>query len=272
MSADSHEYLLGTDLAESQRLGLQHILWAGSALELWERCGFTRGRNILDLGCGPGWTTIDLARLVGPTGRVIAIDISSRYIEHLRRRRDELGLHQIDARVASAHDFDIPDGTLDGVYSRWVFSFLSDPAEAVRRVARALHPGGVFAVQDYFNYPAMTLAPRSAVFDRVVAAISRSYREAGGDLDIAGKLPGMMINAGMCVREIRPHLAAVRPHETKWLWPDTFFANYLPRLVAAGLLSATDHQAFVDEWTERSRDPATFFFTPPFFDIVGVRE
>lgn len=271
MSADSHEYLLGTDLAETQRLGLQHLLWAGTALDLWERCGFTRGRTILDLGCGPGWTTIDLARLVGPTGRVIAIDISSRYIDHLKQKQRELGLQQIDARVAGAHDFEIPDGTLDGAYSRWVFSFLPNPAEAVRRIARALRPGGIFAVQDYFNYTAMTLAPRSTAFDRVIAAISRSYREAGGDLDIAGKLPRMMIDAGMCLREIRPHVVAARPHETKWLWPDTFFANYLPRLVAGGLLSEEEHQAFMSEWAERSRDPATFFFTPPFFDLVAVR-
>lgn len=271
MTNDSHEYLLGTDVAEAQRLGLQHLLWAGAALELWERCGFTRGKTILDLGCGPGWSTIDLARLVGPTGRVIAIDVSSRYINHLQQKQRELGLAQIEAHVADAHDFEIPDGALDGVYSRWVFSFLPDPATVVERIARALRSGGVFAVQDYFSYATMTLAPRSDVFDRVVAAISRSYRESGGDLDVAGKLPAMMINAGMQIREIKPHVAAARPHETKWLWPDTFFANYLPRLVASGMLSTADHQSFIDEWAERSRDPATFFFTPPFFDVVGIK-
>lgn len=271
MTADSHEYLLGTDLAEAQRLGLQHLLWAGETLALWERCGFSRGKTVLDLGCGPGWTTIDLARIVGDTGRVIGIDVSSRYINHLRQRQQEMGLAQIDARVASAADFVIDRESLDGVYSRWVFSFLPNPADIVRRVATALRPGGVFAIQDYFNYTAMSLAPRSAVFDRLVAAISRSYREAGGDLEIAGKLPRMMIDAGLAIREIKPHVAAARPHESKWLWPDTFFANYVPRLVSGGFLSTEDAAAFVAEWAERSRDPGTFFFSPPFFDVVAVK-
>src|SRR5687768_9939182 len=68
------EYFLGTRAAELARLGLQHRLWSGSAFDCRERAGIGQGASVLDLGCGPGYTSLDLVALVAPTGRVVAID------------------------------------------------------------------------------------------------------------------------------------------------------------------------------------------------------
>src|SRR6185436_19234065 len=80
---DEKEYVLGTDRVELERLGLQHQLWQAQAAAVWERAGFRRGQRILDVGCGPGFPTMDLAQRVGPRGMVVAVDISGRFLAHL---------------------------------------------------------------------------------------------------------------------------------------------------------------------------------------------
>ena len=83
MKPDETEYVLGTDRAELERLGLQHQLWLAQATAAWERAGFRRGHQILDVGCGPGFATLDLAQRVGRRGKVVAVDISHRFLTHL---------------------------------------------------------------------------------------------------------------------------------------------------------------------------------------------
>lgn len=84
---DEREYVLGTNDEELTRLGFQHRVWGEHAFALWNRAGFAPGQTILDAGCGPGFATLDLARLVGPRGRIIAVDHSARFLDHLNCSR-----------------------------------------------------------------------------------------------------------------------------------------------------------------------------------------
>ena len=70
-------YLLGTDAAEGRRLEAQHRVWASDTGDLWDRARFEPGTRLLDLGCGPGFAAIDLARRVGAGGGVLAVDESA---------------------------------------------------------------------------------------------------------------------------------------------------------------------------------------------------
>ncbi|MGE0481128.1 MAG: methyltransferase domain-containing protein [Phycisphaerae bacterium] len=265
------EYVLGTHDAELTRLGLQHRLWSAAAYELWERAGFRPGQTILDLGCGPGYATMDLAQLVGPTGKVIAADVSRRFLDHLEAQARAQDRPNIETRLCDLQQLDLPPASLDGAYNRWVLCFLKDPERVVARVAAALRPGGVFAVQDYFNYVALTLAPRGPALERVVRAVDDSWRRSGGDSDFVARLPGMMARHSLHVREIRPILRVARPGSLLWQWPTTFFMNFVPKLVAEGYLTPAEQAAFEQEWRERSNDPHSFFATPPVFEVIAVK-
>lgn len=274
METEERDYILGTNDAELDRLGLQHHIWSGPAFALWERAGFRPGHTVLDVGCGPGFASLDLARLLGPTSRVIAVDESQRFVSHLVAQMKAQAIETIDARVGDVQRLDqcgIPAGSVDAAYCRWVLCWVRDPAAVVAGVARALRPGGVFAVQDYFNYLSLTLAPRSEAFTRVIQAVGESQRASGGDPDVAGRLPRIFRDHGLEVREIRPILRVARPGDLLWQWPTTFFRNYVPRMVAAGFLTPAEQQAFEREWAYRTDDPTSFFVTPPVFDIVGIK-
>ena len=74
--ADRDDYILGTSDEELVRLGYQHQVWMDETVRLWNEAGFRPGHHLVDLGCGPGFGTVDLAHRVGPTGRVTGIEAS----------------------------------------------------------------------------------------------------------------------------------------------------------------------------------------------------
>ena len=270
-SREADEYVLGTHDAELERLGFQHRIWSEQAFGIWDRAGFKYGDHLLDLGSGPGFATLDLARMVGPHGRIIAADASSRFLEYLVHRQAAEQIGNVQTIEVDLHDLQLPGNSLDGAYARWVLCFVADPARVVARVGLSLRPGGVFAVQDYFNYTSLTLAPRSAILEKVVKAVDASWRAHGGDPDVMARMPAMMEAAGLRVREIRSVCRVARPGSLLWQWPTTFFRNFVPALVESGYLSRSDQETFEAEWKARSQDVNTFFCTPPVYDIIAEK-
>ncbi len=271
MSRSESEYVLGTDATELARLEIQHRLWRPTATALWSRAGFSRGWRILDVGSGPGFAAFDLADCVGPQGRVHAVDESARFIAHLKHSAARRSLANVTAQVADVQNLPADVGPFDAAYARWVLCFTPRPRDAVASVARAVRPGGVFAIQDYFNYEALTLAPRTPIFDRVRGAIAKSWRDAGGDPDVVAHLPGWLNECGFRVHEIKAHSLAIRPTDEFWAWPNTFFASFLPRLVTSGHLKEAEWIDFQAEWGRRCADDASFFLTPTVFDVIAER-
>lgn len=265
------EYALGTGDAELVRLGLQHRMWAGSAFALWERAGIRAGHTVLDIGSGPGYTSFDLAGVVTPRGKVIAIDESARFIEHLRERQRTLADATIDARVGDVQHLDLDEATLDAAYQRWVLCFVKDPEAVVRGVARALKPGGVFAIQDYLHYEGILLAPPSKAFERFIRVVAEAWRDHGGDTDIGLRLPTLLARHGLRTVEISPLHRVARPGSQLWTWPTIFIATYAPRLVEEGRLTEAEHEALVADWQAYGRDPNAYFVSPPMVDIIAVK-
>ena len=269
--SDPREYVLGTHDAELTRLGLQHRLWSEHTFACWRRCGIRPGSVVLDVGSGPGYTAFDLIPLVGPAGRVIAVDESQRFIEYVRARAVSLGVDNLETSVQDVQALNVAARSVDVAYARWVLCFVPKPEAVVAGVARALKPGGVFAVQDYINWAALSLSPQNEAFVRVMPAVGKSWRMHGGDPQVGQRLPGMMAAAGLVVEEIRPLQRIARPGDPLWDWPATFFANFIPMLVERGLVSADDWQAFQHEWAECTRDPNAVFWTPSMVEIIARR-
>jgi SAM-dependent methyltransferase len=269
--SDNEEYVLGTDDAELVRLGLQHRLWAAQAFACWERARVAPGVTVLDVGAGPGFATLDLAQLVTHSGRVIAVDESERFIRYLRERARAVGVSHVDTVVQDVQALDVPAASVDVAYARWVLCFTPRPHDVVERVARALKPGGVFAIQDYIDWAALSLSPASEGFSRVMPAIGRSWRDRGGDPQVGLRLPAMLAASGLRIEEIRPLQRIARSHDPLWQWPTTFFASFVPRLVEQGRVSADDWRLMEREWDERTRDPNAFFWTPSMIEIVARR-
>lgn len=269
------EYVLGTDALELERLGLQHRLWVDTAAALWREAGLGPGTRVLDVGCGPGYASTDLAQLVGHTGRVVGIDLSARFVAEAQRRAETLGLPQAAFRVGALHELDevLADerGAFDAVYARWVLCFVPETEEVVARIVEQLRPGGRLIVQDYFNYRAFTAGPHDARFDVFERAVESSWRDSGGNPDVVGLLPGIVQRLGLEVETLRAHQRVARAGEQMWAWPDTWITSFAPRLVASGHMTEGELADVRSLWTEMSGDPARFLVPPPVWDFVAVK-
>jgi SAM-dependent methyltransferase len=125
------------------------------------------GERVLDVGCGAGAVSLEMARLVGRAGRVLAVDISRPLLERARERATEVGTDgaQIEWQEADAGSFSFPSGGFDLIVSRFGTMFFPDPVAAFRNLRTALRPGGRLVMLCWRSLPenAWVVVPRDAV-------------------------------------------------------------------------------------------------------------
>jgi len=268
------DYRFGYNHDEMERLGDQHRVWAEDNRRLLARAGFGDGATLLELGCGPGYTTLDLARAVGPTGRIIAVDRDGeRSLPLLEERARAAGLSNIDARVAELETLDLPGSSVDGVYGRWVLMYLPEKAakDLTGRLAKWLRPGGACALAEFCNYRHIHIHPHSLHLPAIAEAFIRAVAgERGCNPEIGNLLPGLLHRAGLDV-EISVNTKAVRATTPEWSWPDALFRKHTQALVDEGYLTREALDEFLAEWEARSRNPDAMFFGSPVMEVVGRR-
>jgi ubiquinone/menaquinone biosynthesis C-methylase UbiE len=117
------------------------------------RIGICPGERILELGCGPGAFTIGAAELVGPAGRLVAIDIQPGMIAQAEKRIREAGLTHVEMHVASAYNLPLEDGGVDRAFLVTVLPEIPDRARALTELYRVLKPGGLLSITEEFYDP-----------------------------------------------------------------------------------------------------------------------
>lgn len=262
------EYVIGTGDAEIERLRLQHTVWRADAAAAWQRAGFTGGHTLLDVGCGPGWASLDLADVVGPEGRVVAADQSRRFLDHLRRESHRRGYRNVETVETDLGRLALPAGSCDGAWIRWVLAFVPDPRDVLGRVAAALRPGASLAVHEYFDYRTWRVHPREPAFEDFVAAVMASWRSRGGEPDVALAVPGWLEELGFQVRSIRTITHLVDPRDDRWRWPMAFAASAVERLRELGDVGDAEADR-LREAVERVRREGRRMVTPGVAEIIA---
>ena len=100
------------------------------------------GDSVLDLGCGAGFDAFVAAQLVGPAGRVAAVDLSPEMLAVARAGQAVAALPRIEFREASVEALPFPDDSFDAALSNGVLNLIPDKPAALREIFRVLRPGG----------------------------------------------------------------------------------------------------------------------------------
>lgn len=152
------------------------------------------GQDLLDVGCGPGTITVDLARLVAP-GSVLGIDVARAPLgeaRHLATRAEVA----VDFQVGDVYGLEVADDAVDVVHAHQVLQHLTDPVAALREMARVCRPGGVIAVRDV-DYAATTWFPADEGLDRWLQLYSQTARRNRAQPDAGRRLRSWAHAAGL---------------------------------------------------------------------------
>jgi SAM-dependent methyltransferase len=266
------DYVLGTHDEELARLGLQHRVWRSRALDAWRRAGFTTGQTLLDVGCGPGYATRDLAEIAGASGRVVAVDKSARFLDALRSAAVRHGLTNIDPRPIDLELDPLPVTNAHGVWVRWVFAFVSRPRDLVARVAAALRPGGALVIHEYFDYRTWSFLQHSPLHEEFVQTVMRSWRANGGEPDIGRALPAMLEESGFRIESLQPFVDVITPRDFMFQWAKAFIESGTRRLVDIGELTGERAAAIRDDFDGRAAAPDARMVIPAVLEIVARKD
>jgi SAM-dependent methyltransferase len=265
------DYVLGTHDAEVERLGVQHRAWRHRVLDVWRRAGIATGHQVVDVGCGPGYASLDLSEIVGESGRVIGLERSERFLAVLRRRIADRHVRNIAAEQVDlvADDWGVSDA--DATWCRWVLAFVEDPPLVVRRIADALASGGRAIFHEYFDYATWRLAPRSEPFEEFVQLVMRNWRETGGEPDVGLNLPALLAASGMRVLSAEPVVYALRPQDPMWQWPESFVRVHLEHLADAGRVTREWARTVEAEYDGAGRRPGAYVVTPAILEVIAEK-
>jgi ubiquinone/menaquinone biosynthesis C-methylase UbiE len=243
---------------------------ANSAAYLLPRLG--PGMTLLDVGCGPGTITCDLAGRVAP-GEVVGVDASAEVIDEARATAADAGLTSVAFEVGDAFHLGFDDGRFDVVHAHQVLQHVGDPVAALTEMRRVCRPGGIVAVRDS-DYPGMRWFPDDPVLARAQAAYGEVTRANGANWDAGRRLLAWANRAGFSAVDPSASIwCYATPEDRAWwggLWADRFTQSTLAdQLIAYGVASVEDLASFAAAWQRWASSPDGWYVVPH-GEVIGT--
>ena len=233
-------------------------------------CGYLldrlkRGQTILDVGCGPGTITVDLAARVWP-GRVVGLDRSEAVLSAAHEAAAARAVDNIEFLAGNVYSIEMPDGTFDIVHAYQVLQHLSEPVAALREMARVCRPGGIIAVRDC-DYAGFIWFPLVEGLKDWLDLYRRAARANRGDPDAGRRLLSWARAAGLRDVQASASVWCFADEEGRawWggLWADRILDSELAvQAERDGLATRSELQEMSRAWRTWSAAPDGWFIVP----------
>jgi 2-polyprenyl-3-methyl-5-hydroxy-6-metoxy-1,4-benzoquinol methylase len=262
------DYVIRGGMAGKRRLELLGRAMWPTTFRLLKRVGVTAGMTCLDIGCGGGDVTLGLARLAGPEGRVVGVDLDDVKLAAAREEAARLGLRNVEFRQANVNEWS-EQSVYDRIYARFLLTHLPDCAAALAQMRQALRPGGVLIVED-IDFTGSFCYPPSPAYQRYVELYQLVVRRRKGDPDIGPKLPGLLVQAGL--QSVHSSLVQQfhTDQEEKALCHSTL-VNIADAVLAEALIEPGELEQIVADLDRFTNDPTTVMGLPRVFQAWGCR-
>ena len=258
-AASGGSYILRGGRDGRERLRLLARLVRPTTLGLLQQLGVGPGLRCLDVGCGGGDVTLDLARLVGPQGHVIGLDLDPVKLELAAGEAAAAGIGNVDFRCGDAYAPSLPGTFFDLVYARFLLTHLREPGATLVGLRGLVAPEGRLVIED-IDWRGQFIEPPSPAFERFVALYARTAEAHGCDPAIGPRLPGLLRAAGVVPEGMRVAHPAAFEGEAKLITPLTLEA-IADAAIAKGLATAPEIEHLAAELFRLARDPTTVIGT-----------
>jgi SAM-dependent methyltransferase len=207
--------------------------------------------RILDVGCGPGTITADLARRV-PAGSVVGLDRSPEVIEEAGATARRAGVTNVELAVGDVYALDHPNDSFDVVHAHQVLQHLSDPVAALREMGRVCRPDGIVAVRDS-DYSAFTWWPVVPELDEWLDVYRTVARGNDAEPDAGRRLKSWALTAGLdVVTATAGTWCFSEPEDVAWwgdLWAERIVGSRLAEQARErGLAGSEDLARIAQGW------------------------
>lgn len=224
---------------------------------------FVPGATVLDVGCGPGTITVDIARRVAPA-RVVGLDASADIVE--QAARDARRVDNLEFRTGDVYALDFDDATFDVVHAHQLLQHLSDPVIALSEMRRVCKPTGVVAARDG-DYRAFTWYPESPALDDWLDLYEAIARANGGEPDAGRQLLAWAHEAGFAdVQAGASMWCFATPEDRAWwagLWADRMTNSAIAdQAEREGFAGRVELEAIAAGWRAWAADPDGWFAVP----------
>ncbi|OCB58825.1 methyltransferase type 11 [Mycobacterium malmoense] len=223
------------------------------------------GLSVLDVGCGPGTITADLAARVAP-GPVTAVDQSADVLGAARAEVQHRGLSNVTFATADVHRLDFADGSFDVVHAHQVLQHVGDPVAALREMKRVCAPGGVVAARDA-DYAGFIWFPQLPALDRWRHLYQRAARANRGEPDAGRRLLSWARQAGFS--DVTPTGSVwcyATPATREWwggMWADRIVGSRIARdLLRLGWATAAELEEISAAWRAWAAAPDGWLSIP----------
>lgn len=259
-------YTLGRTSHETTRLIEQSRIYGESTHRLCRRAGIIDGMRVLEIGSGAGDVALTLAELVGPTGKVVGVDVNADILDTARQRAIDAGIQNVEFIASDARDLVFSD-KFDAIVGRFVLMYMADPGEAFATLITHLKPGGIAAFQEpeYTLYPAF-LHPDTPLMNQLITWILDVFAHSGAHLNMGIGLYQTFVDTGLPPPTM--HLESPIGAEKTWAgyrYMATIFQSLLPLLEKYGL--ATAEQVDVNTLASRIRQEVSTSKRPFFLPL-----
>lgn len=223
------------------------------------------GMRLLDVGCGPGTITIDLATRVAPSA-VVGIDSAEGPLVSAREVAQAAGVDNVTFEVADGMGLPFEDGAFDVVHAHQVLQHVPDPVGMLREMRRVCRAGGLIAVRDS-DYAAFAWYPAIPALDEWLELYHRVARASGGEPDAGRRLLAWAHEAGLgdVMVSASAWCFATDEDRTWWggLWADRALrSTFATQSLALGLTDQTTLDRISAGWRAWSSEPDGWFAVP----------
>jgi len=250
------------------RLGVLTRVLQPSTGRLLDEIGLADRMSCLDLGCGAGEVTVEMARRVGAQGAVGGVDEDDAILQLARRDAKDAGLNHVSYQQAEAANLQL-EPVFDLVYARFLLTHVGDGARVLDSMIRSARRPGIVAVED-IEFSGHVCYPDSRSFARYVELYREVVRRRGGDADIGPRLPTLFLAAGVEELRVRIVQPVALEGEAKSMAVLTL-EGISGAVVAEGLASSAELSELLAELSEFADDPRTLMSLPRIFQVWGHR-
>jgi ubiquinone/menaquinone biosynthesis C-methylase UbiE len=262
VSPASEQYVIRGGQQGYERLTVLARSWRPTTAALFDRVQLGKGTRCLDLGCGSGDVTFEMAQHVGPDGSVTGIDMDEVKLGLAREAAATQGLANVEFRQMNVYEW-AEQNSYDLVYARFVLQHLSRPVDVLRAMWAAVRVGGVIVVEDA-DFEGSFCDPPHDGFDFWVEAYQRVLERRGGDPLTGRKLHRYFRGAGIPEPDVAVVQRVDRIGEAKTLPYSTVDAT-ADAIVGEGVATAAEVQTALESLAEFGADPHSLCGSPRVF-------